>query len=254
MDDFNSEIKKPVQNTVPFLVGSQKYYQNPIENPGPGSYLMQDEVLKTNGKYLAPFGTNQKRGPSFMGQASPGPGSYNIESKKKLAPLPKLKKKIIYSSSPSFPAKTIVYQSDVKPIASVDSVKIKHKKEFSLAGISFPKAPRKIAFELNSNLIGPGFYNLKERRAKGITFEKSEKKYGLVSEICKESYLKEADLTSFNVKSIPKHLQNFGSRCERVLVDIKDTLGPGYYMIKSSFGAHHGVAPFNSSEMRFRSL
>lgn len=253
MDNFNSEIKKPIQNTVPFLVGSEKYNQNLIEYPGPGSYLVQDEILKVS-KNLAPFGTKQRRDSNFMGQASPGPGSYNIQGQKKLAPLRKLKKKIIYSSSPSFPAKTIVYQSDVKPIESVDSVKIKHKKELSSAGISFPKAPRKIAFELNSNLIGPGFYNCKERRVKGITFGKSEKKYGLASEICKESYLKEADLTSFHVKTIPKHLQNFGSRCERVLVDVKDTLGPGYYMIKSSFGAYHGIAPFNSSEMRFKSL
>ena len=110
-------------------------------------------------------------------------------------------------------------------------------------------------FDLNPNFLGPGFYDVRgKEEVKGITFGKSEKRYGFVGDICKESYLKETDLSSFVVKKVPRKLQNFGNRCERVLVDIRDSLGPGYYKVRSSYGLQYGSVPFNCSEMRFRSL
>lgn len=255
MDTLKNPNKKPLQSIVPFLSGSQKYLHPFTESPGPGSYIKPDEFPKPPPKHLAPFNSTQVRSYNLTNDSSPGPGSYNLISRKKLSPIKKPRKKIVYNSNPSFPSKTLVYQNEILPSKFIDSVKIKNISKSSLKGVSFPKALRMSKFDSNGNLLGPGFYDVRNKEGgKGITFGKSEKKYGFVGDICKESYLKETDLTGFLVKKVPRKLQNFGNRCERVLVDIKDSIGPGYYEIRSSFGLHYGAAPFNCSEMRFRSL
>lgn len=252
--DANQDRKKS-QHVVPFLTGSKKYLDHFEAIPGPGSYLCADDSSNKLKHKFPSFGTRQIRGSVFSVQESPGPGSYEISVKSKKPVMSILRKKLIYNSSPSFPSKTIVYQSDIQTIKPKGTIKTKESSP--IRGISFTKAPRKAVFEnvLKNPEIGPGSYEIKLlEQLKGGTFNKSQKKYELGFDICKESYLQDSDLNTIQPKIVPRRLQNFGNRCERVLVEIKDTLGPGYYKVGNNFKPKHMSAPFNSSDLRFKNL
>jgi hypothetical protein len=249
------ELNQKPQNAAPFLSGSKKYSDHFEVIPGPGSY-QPDDNSHPQRKNFPSFGTRQIRGKVFSVDPSPGPGSYEFEARNKKSISGFKKKKIIYNSSPSFPSKTVVFQTDVKPIQPAGSFLVKTKENSPLKGISFTKAPRKEVFEKKSNQkIGPGTYEVGiNHKMKGGSFNRSVKKYELGFDVCKESYLQENDLTSFHVKSIPKRWQNFGNRCERIMVEIKDTVGPGHYKIAPYLKSQHFSVPFNSSDLRFRKL
>ncbi|OMJ79116.1 hypothetical protein SteCoe_20938 [Stentor coeruleus] len=254
MDEKNSiQGSKNIQNCVPFLTGSLKYPQIKAVSPGPGSYnVFNDYLLKQSlSQGNSAFGSTQNLRSSQSTTAIPGPGSYNTEIKwLKPVFIPVKRAKIIYNSNPSIPINPSILTNNMESISQ--SPNINNKDSTSPKGISFSKAPRNTQFNLKSSYLGPGSYNPEQSR-KNIPgmFGKSKKKYILGSDISQKFYYNEEHFSGFNIKKVPRMMQNFGNRCERKTLEAKECIGPAYYSMYKDLKSFQGAAPFGSSEARF---
>lgn len=254
MDDKNSnQGSKSMQSCAPFLTGSLKYPQAKIVSPGPGSYdVFNDYLLKQSlSKGNTAFGSSQNLRVSLSSSAIPGPGSYNTEIKwLKPVFIPVKRNKIVYKSNPSIPINPSILVNNME--SNSQSPNKNNNDSASPKGISFSKAPRKTQFNLKSSYLGPGSYNPEQSR-KNIPgmFGKSKKNYILGSDISQKFYYNEEYLSGFNIKKVPRMMQNFGNRCERRTLEAKECIGPAYYSVYKDLKSFQGAAPFGSSEARF---
>jgi hypothetical protein len=236
------------QSVVPFFSGAEKAQNYYSISPGPGSYLLADPIIKENNPTRAVFNSKQRRIAPLNSSTtlSPGPGSYNTDIQW-LKPnfIPPMRRKILYKSTPSIPINS--------PVNSEVIIEENHCDKSISKGISFAKAPRKFWIQDSPNMLGPGEYDPISLGAnKGSTFGKSRKNPMTNKPACDKSYYKEEYFSGFRKVNVPRILQNFGNRCERVTVDIKNTIGPGHYDLEIKNKRQYISAAFNSSELRFR--